>query len=74
MTRLDAATATLVAAESRADRLVGSVSAQLRDVADAGEVDVPVMVPPAAMASASVAMTVSPAPVTSATSRAEAGR
>ena len=48
MTRLDAATATLVAAESRADRLVGSVSAQLRDVADAGEVDVPVMVPPAA--------------------------
>ena len=32
------------------------------------------MLPPAAMASASVAMTVSPAPVTSATSRAEAGR
>jgi hypothetical protein len=48
VTRLDAATATLVAAETRADRLVGAVSARLRDVADAGKVDVPVMVPPAA--------------------------
>ncbi len=46
--RLDAATATLVAAESRADQLVGAVSSRLRDVAEAGQVDVPVMVPPSA--------------------------
>ncbi|MFM7062377.1 MAG: hypothetical protein ACKO04_02625 [Actinomycetes bacterium] len=48
LARLDRATATLVAAESHADRLVGAVTTELRRVADAGGVVVPVMVPPAA--------------------------
>ncbi len=46
--RLDRATASLVAAELRADQVVGAVSTELRHVADAGSVEVPVMVPPAA--------------------------